>query len=232
MNEHIHVPDSLRKRIEHDVRPVRPLLEPWQRAGLLVPAAVLAWIAAPAVLGVREDIHRLGPLLAWGGSAAQLVIALVLIAMALREAVPAQSVSRSSAFVWLTLGAAATLLLTLATSMVSPEPFPRLETFGSWAFCFDGAVLVGAPLSMTLIVLIARALPMRPLLAGALAGMGSGAAVDGGWRLYCNYSNPSHVLGSHGGAVLFLTVIGLTAGGLIQHHAKPRRNSPRRGGKS
>jgi hypothetical protein len=58
-------------------------------------------------------------------------------------------------------------------------------------------------------VFLARGLPMRPALAGALSGMGTGTAVDGGLRLSCNYSNPTHVVLSHGGAVLALTVAGV-----------------------
>ena len=205
-------PDDLRARVAHDMRPVRPLLRPWQRAIVIAPAAVLVWGAAPGLLGIRGDIGTIGPWLAWGGSLVQLAVALALIVAALREAVPAENVSRSSARLLLAAGALVTVVLAVATNAISPEPVPRTETFRAWFYCWEGAVIVGAPLVLMLAVLLARGLPMRPGLAGALAGMGSGAAVDGGWRLSCNYSNPTHVLFSHGGAVLALAIVGIVAG--------------------
>ena len=224
-------PDNLRARVTADLRPVRPLMRPWQRGLIIAPAAALVWAAAPAVLGVRSDIDALGPLLAWGGSVVQLAIALALIVAAFREAIPAEHVSRSSARLLLATGILVTVALAIATNAVSPEPEARVETFGSWLFCWEGAVLAGAPLVLLLAVLLARGLPMRPGLAGALAGMGSGAAVDGGWRLYCNYSNPTHVLASHGGAVLALAAVGLVLGVAVGRLRQSSRNVPLRLGK-
>lgn len=206
------MPDDLRARVADDLRPVRPLLAPWQRALLLAPAAALAWAAAPGVLGVRGDIASLGPWLAWGGSLVQLGVALALIVAALREAVPAEALSRSTTRALLIAGVLCTVVLAVATHVVSPEPVPRVETFESWWFCWERAVLAGAPLVLLIAVLLARGLPMRPGFAGAQAGMGAGVAVDGGWRLFCNYSNPAHVISSHGGAVLALAVAGIVIG--------------------
>jgi hypothetical protein len=203
------MPDELRARVAADLRPVRPLLPPWQRALLLAPAAALAWAVAPGVLGIREDLGTIGPLLAWGGSLLQLAVAAIVIAASLREAVPAEQLPRSQAALLLGAGLLITVLLAVATNAASPEPAPREETLFAWWFCWEGAVRAGAPLLLLLAVLLARGLPMRPGLAGALAGMGAGTAVDGGWRLYCSYSNPAHVILSHGGAVLALTVAGL-----------------------
>jgi hypothetical protein len=205
----VKLPDELRARVTTDLRPVRPLLRPWQRAILLVPAAALVWAAAPGVLGVRGDLGSMGPLLAWGGSVLQLVVAAVIIAGALREAVPGEQLSRPFATMLLAAGFLMTVLLAVATNAVSPEPVARSETWFAWWFCWEGAVRAGAPLVLLLAVLLARGLPMRPGLAGALSGMGAGTAVDGGWRLYCGYSNPTHVVLSHGGAVLALTVAGV-----------------------
>jgi hypothetical protein len=208
----VKTPEDLRARVTTDLRPVRPLLRPWQRAAIVAPALALAWAAAPGLLGVRTDITAVGPMLAWGGSLVQLALAVALVTAALREAVPAENLSRSSARVLLLAGVLVTAVLAIATNAVSPEPAARAETFGSWLFCWEGAVLAGAPIVLLLVVLLSRGLPMRPGLTGALAGMGAGTAVDGGWRLYCNYSNPAHVLASHGGAVLALTLAGVAAG--------------------
>ncbi len=205
------LPDELRARVARDLRPVRPLLPPWKRALLLAPAAALAFAAVPGALGLRGDLSTIGPLLAWGGSLAQLGVALVLITAALREAVPGEASSGTSARLLLVGGGLLMFILGLTTHVVSPEHGPRVESFHDWLFCWRGAVLAGLPLLLLLLVLLARGLAMRPGLAGALAGMGAGAAVDGGWRIYCNYSNPSHVFLSHGGAVLALTVLGVAA---------------------
>ena len=207
----MNVPDELRARVARDLEPVRPFRAPWQRAALALPALVLAFAAAPGVLGLRQDLSSIGPLLAWGGSLAQLVVAAALLAAALREAVPGESVSGTSGRALLATSAALTVILALVTSIVSPEQGGRPETYYDWLFCWRGAVLVGAPVLLLVLVLISRGLVMRPGLAGALAGMVPGTAVDGGWRLYCNYSNPSHVLPSHGGAVLALTLVGVVA---------------------
>lgn len=216
------MPDELRARVAADLRPVRPLLPYWMRALLLVPAAALAWAVAPAVLGIRTDLTAIGPLLAWGGSLLQLAIAAIVIAAALREAVPGEQMPRPLAGLLLAAGFLIVVILALATNAASPEPVPRTETLADWWFCWEGAVRAGAPLLLLLAVLLARGLPMRPGLAGALSGMGAGTAVDGGWRLYCGYSNPTHVVLSHGGAVLALTVAGVAIAVTV---ARLRQNS-------
>jgi hypothetical protein len=201
--------DHLRARVARDLRPVRPHLRPWQRLVLLVPAAALAFAAAPGVYGVRPDIGNVGTLLGWGGSLAQLAVALLIMRAALREAVPADSMPSDSARLLLAVGVGATLLLGFLTHVVSPEPYARHETLSDWYYCWRGAVMAGLPLLLVLVVLLVRGLVARPGLAGALSGMSAGAAVDSGWRLACNYSSPIHVLPSHGGAVLTLTVVGI-----------------------
>jgi hypothetical protein len=223
----VKVPHELRARVMTDLRPVRPFLPAWQRALLLVPAAALVWALAPGLLGIRGDLAAIGPLLAWGGSLVQLVIALVVIGAALKEAVPGDHVARPLGGLLLASAFLVTIALALATNAVSPEPSARPETMASWWFCWKGVVRAGAPLVLLLGVLIARGLPMRPALAGALAGMGAGAAVDGGWRLYCEYSNPAHVIASHGGGVLALTLAGVAMVVTVGHlRQKNRQEDP------
>ena len=217
------MPDELRARVTTELRPVRPLLPPWQRALLLVPAAALVWAVAPGLFGIRGDLSAMGPLLAWGGSLLQLAVAAIIIAGALREAVPGEQLPRPVATLLLVSGFLATILLALATNAVSPEPVPRSETWSDWWFCWEGAVRAGAPLVLLLAVFLARGLPMRAGLAGALSGMGAGTAVDGGWRLYCSYSNPTHVILSHGGAVLALSVAGLAIAVTVGRIRQTRR---------
>lgn len=48
-------------------------------------------------------------------------------------------------------------------------------------------------------VLAARAYPTRPVVAGALLGLGAGLMANAGWRLFCHFSEPAHVLSAHVG---------------------------------
>jgi hypothetical protein len=57
-------------------------------------------------------------------------------------------------------------------------------------------------------VLAARAYPTRPALAGALIGLGAGLIADAGWRIFCHFSEPAHVLSAHLAAVVISAVIG------------------------
>jgi hypothetical protein len=55
-----------------------------------------------------------------------------------------------------------------------------------------------------------------------MAGLGSGLLADSGWRLYCEVSDPVHVLTSHAGAIVALTLLGLLAGVLVRSGPGPR----------
>ena len=218
------MPDDVRARIRAELRPVRAMLRPWQRALACLPAVLLVFAAVPLLLGTRADLEQVGPWLAWGGSLLQLALAGALIAAALREAVPAEGVPRDLAGALMAAGAAAAVALAVVTHVVSPEAAARAETFRDWYFCWRGAFLAGVPLLLLVVVLVARGLVVRPWLAGALAGLGAGSAIDAGWRLYCNYSSPVHVLTSHGGAVLALALAGIAAGGAFRGRS---RRTPR-----
>ena len=43
---------------------------------------------------------------------------------------------------------------------------------------------------------------------GALSGMSAGILSDAGWRLSCWFCEPAHIIGSHGLAILGLTIAG------------------------
>jgi hypothetical protein len=60
---------------------------------------------------------------------------------------------------------------------------------------------------------------LSPQIAGALYGAGAGLLSDAGWRLFCHYSDPLHVLPTHLGAVVAATLLGALAGRLL----RPRR---------
>jgi hypothetical protein len=64
--------------------------------------------------------------------------------------------------------------------------------------------------------LAARAFPVRPSVAGALYGLGGGLIADAGLRLYCEYSQPEHVILAHGGAIAASILAGVIVGRLTR----------------
>jgi hypothetical protein len=201
-------PAVLRAAVERDLRAVRPLRMPWQRALALLPLAALLLAGIPWGFGLREDAGTLGGLLLWGLSALQLAVGLALIGTALRETVPARSLSWPAVLFAVGGGLGLMVAVTMVTNAVSPTHVPRrLDTF-YWRVCFDTSVLLGLPVVAVAGALASRGLPLRPAVAGALFGLGSGLLVEAGWRLYCEVSDPVHVLLAHGASVVALTVLG------------------------
>jgi hypothetical protein len=68
--------------------------------------------------------------------------------------------------------------------------------------CFTGSLVSALPMVGLAGALAARAFPVRPAVAGALYGLGAGLIADAGWRLFCEFGAPSHVLVAHLGAVV------------------------------
>ena len=48
----------------------------------------------------------------------------------------------------------------------------------------------------------------RPLIMGVLFGLGAGLMADAGWRIFCHFSEPAHVLSAHLGGVLVSAMAG------------------------
>jgi hypothetical protein len=152
--------------------------------------------AAVGVFGLRQDAPQLGFLLTWLSSTLEMTFGVVLVGAALREAIPGTTLERrvvGAAFGTAAIGADADL------AGVVGQPDHHLGTVrwvrmarlrrGNSGQCLP-ALAVSA-------WLVARAFPLRPRLAGALYGLGAGLMADAGWRLFCHYSEPSHVLGAH-----------------------------------
>ena len=77
----------------------------------------------------------------------------------------------------------------------------------SW-LCLIGSLEFGAPLMVAACVLAGRAFPTQPVLVGAMCGLAAGIVADSGWRLTCQFTAPSHVLGAHTLAVAILAAAG------------------------
>lgn len=207
-------PEELRRAVANDLRPVRPLPSPWLRVLFLLPLALLLLGFIHFAHPVRFDAERLGAMLLWGLSAAQAVAGLVLLGAALRESLPGRTLSGRL----LRIGAGLLLLWLAGVSLATWGRSPTLPPAGHeafyWRWCSGWPVALGLPLVVTSLWLVRRAWPLRPALAGALCGAGTGLLIDAGWRTYCEVSQLQHIIGSHMLAVVVLTALGALLGGL------------------
>jgi hypothetical protein len=193
-------PPALRAAIAADFGPVRRLAPPVVRAAALVPLAVVLLLTAPAIFAVR-DASTLGWSWSWGASIAQAVLGLALVAAALRESVPGRSWPRPALVAWFVAAPLSVTIVAVASWSRSPVEL----TGGVWfigSICFVAALVSALPATMLAVVLAVRAWPTRPAVAGWLAGLGGGLMADAGWRLFCHFSEPHHVLLTHLGGVL------------------------------
>ena len=211
------VPALLRQTVERDLRPVRPLRPAWVRALALLPLAALALVEPVFRYSLRRDV---GFSLSWGLSALEVAAGILLVAVGLKNAVPGQESSRRSVRL-IAAGVMLVVAVSVLTDVISATKVPpgELGFFNTW--CFEQSALLGIPAVGLAALLAGRALPIHPALVGALYGMGGGLFADAGWRMFCDVSEPAHVLIAHGGAVLALTVAGAGMSVLIERH---RRN--------
>ena len=201
------MPAALRQRLLDEYEPVRSLPSPWLRAAWVAPLAMLSLVAAPLWFSVRVDAPRLGWVALWGASAMQSVLGLIVVAAALRESVPGRTWSRASTLAWMI----APIVVVVAVTLMSWEASPILLRRQRWlvAFmCFGGSAATALPVVVLASVLAARAYPVRPAIAGAMLGLGAGLMADAGWRIFCHFSEPAHVLSAHLAAVVVSSLAG------------------------
>jgi hypothetical protein len=205
------LPDTLRLAIARDLRPVQPLARPAVRAAWLAPWGLLLLVLAAWVFGLRGDSAALGPGLTWIASTIQMLLGLAVVWAALREAVPGTTLSRR--FAGVVFGTALVFLLGLTwlTWLASPTTIRPGMAAAIWRICVAGPLLTALPAFGVAGWLAARAFPLRPRLVGALYGLGAGLMADAGWRLFCHFSDPTHVLGAHGLAIALASAAGVLA---------------------
>lgn len=201
------LPPGLRDRLAADYRPVRALSSAWARAMWVMPLAIVTLFAASVAFNVRIDASRIGWIGLWGLSTLQAAIGLAVVAAALRESIPGRGWSRPAIALWLTMPMVVIVGVTLFSWEVSPVALRR-EWWTVWGVCFSGSAATALPVIAFAGILAARAFPTRPALAGALIGLGAGLMADAGWRIFCHFSEPSHVLAAHLSAVVMSTAIG------------------------
>jgi hypothetical protein len=201
------LPAGLRARLEADYRPVRVLRSPLARAMAILPVALVALIAAPVYFEVRPDAARLGAAGVWGLSLVQFAIGVAVLTAALRESVPGRGWSRAVIALWLAIPIAGIVGVTFFSWNVSPVLL-RSEWWQVGAICFAGSAATALPIVALAAILASRAYPTRPAIAGLLLGLGAGLIADAGWRIFCHFSEPAHVLSAHLAAVIASALIG------------------------
>jgi hypothetical protein len=220
-DEAVRLPAELRERLAADFYPVRALPSPWRRALLVAPVAIVALLAAPIVFDVRADDGRLGWSGIWGLSLAQFVVGFLLLIAAMREAIPGRGWSRGAIVVWL----AVPVFAVTAIALLSWEASPVFVRRGWWlvaGLCFGGSAATALPVVALSSILAARAYPTRPAIAGALLGAGAGLIADAGWRVFCHFSEPAHVLSAH----LAVVIVSAAIGSLAAVRLCPRPGTP------
>jgi hypothetical protein len=217
-------PEALMRAIAQDLRPVRPSPQPLRLALRMIPLALLVSSLILLAIGPRYDSAILGPLLMWGASAVQFVLAIALVWIAAHESIPVGRLPRHivySAAVAASLVVVFISLLTFSTSPVN-EPLlrvpPRINEIlraSPWMMdlaCGIGSTLAGGILVLFFSWVFRNSLATRPTEAGALYGAGAGLAINAGWRIVCPVSTPWHALGAHGAAIIATVILGALIG--------------------
>ncbi len=204
--------DRIRSRIASDLRPVKPLRRDWIRSLFVIPYALAGLGVLLLSLGLRRDAQELGPEILWGLAVLEFLAAYLIVFVALRQAVPGNTTSPR---VWVGLPL---LALALQSGVAwwsyqsSPLPVPPGQTLRYGMACFGLMSVFGlVPLALSL-WLLSRGLPLRPRIAGLLAGFGGGLVAEAIYRSHCPYSNLNHVITWHGGAILMLGLMGFCCG--------------------
>jgi hypothetical protein len=216
-------PEALMRALVQDLKPVRPSPQPLELALRLVPFALLVSSIILLAIGPRHDSPILGPLLTWGASAAQFVLAVTLVWIAAHESTPAGRLPRQivyAAAVAASLIVVFVTLLTFAASSATPTLSvpPRISEIlrvSPWIVdlaCGIGSTLAGGILVLVFSWVFRNSLATRPTVAGALYGAGAGLAINAGWRIACPFSTLRHALGAHGAAIIATVLVGALIG--------------------
>jgi hypothetical protein len=217
-------PEALMLAIAQDLRPVKPSPQPLHLALRMFPLALLVSSVILLAIGPRYDSGILGPLLTWGASAAQFVLAITLIWTAAHESTPAGRLPRQIIYSAAVAACLVVVFVTLLTFSISPanEPLlrvpPRVNEMlcaSPWLMgfaCGIGSTLAGGILVLLFSWVFRNSLVTRPTAAGALYGAGAGLAINAGWRVACPVSTPWHALGAHGAAMIATVILGALIG--------------------
>jgi hypothetical protein len=200
------VPPALFAAVKSDLQPVRPLATPTRRALALLPIAVILLVGMPIFWGWKTHLAALAPGPSWLLSTLESALSLMILAAAFREAVPGRELSTGTLLMLVAAACGCFFAINPVTHGATVVP---ASTALRWVWdCISMTVMFSIPALAVPAWLVSRALPNRPALTGALCGLGVGLMADAGLRLFCWYSEYSHVLLAHGGAIAILIGLG------------------------
>jgi hypothetical protein len=230
-------PEALMRMIARDLKPVTPSPPPLQLALRMVPLALLVSSLVLLAVGPRHDLSVLGPLLTWGASAVQFVLAIALVWIAAHESTPAGRLPKQIVYFAAVAAFLVVVFVTLQTFSTSPanEPLlrvpPRVNEMlrdAPWLMgfaCGIGSTISGGILVLLFSRIFRSSLATRPTVAGALYGAGAGLAINAGWRIACPVSTPWHALGAHGAAIIATVISGALIGRVLGNRRFGGRHS-------
>jgi hypothetical protein len=214
--------DQLIEHLVADVKPVRRLLDPLQRAALWVAVALVCVTLGLLHFGVRHDIAA-----AWYD--VSFILRLVLLAStmwlaviaAFRLAVPGRDTRAWSRW-WPIIGLAVLVALAagevVAVALVGEMGSP----LRAWT-CVRKVAFVGAVPAMLAIILIQRAEAVEPKWTALLGVLAAGAAGALTSELACPIRAPIHIMLWHVMPVALSAGIGVLAGSALLAWARRQR---------
>lgn len=220
------VPAALRRAVEADLQPVRPLSPVWVRILVAVAAAAIGigLVLAGLKLTLRSDMGEIPIWLSWGCTALQLGVGVALIGLALREAVPGLGVPARTIAVAIGTGVLMQVLVGVATWVHSSGvPYVTGRGLGAGLGCASHDLALALPALAVTLLLVFRALPLRPSVAGLLGGAGAAVVADALNHVICPMSDLRHVLVWHTGALIGLMLVGWAVGALWERRRYPDR---------
>jgi len=219
----IRVPSELLLAVKRDLRPVRPLASPGRRAFMLIPVALALLVLAPQFWGWRSNLDDLSLWSSWGLSLLEVMAGLLILAAGLREAIPGRELSTMSVLALMLATLAGYVCSVFLTAYLLPTSVPpEIEARFVWE-CVGMTATFSVPALAIAVALVARGLPNRPALTGAICGLGVGIMADAGVRLFCWVTEPAHVLIAHGGAIVMLMLLGAGCAMLVDRVRARRR---------
>lgn len=199
MREEIGTPVPVRP-----IHPSRPLS--W---GVTAFAAMVVLVLL-GILGLRSDRALLGDVWMWGLTTAQLLVTVPLWRMAVGETLPSMRPALTTALAGCAGALSVHWVVAFLTHQHSPTSVPPEITLQTGILCVLLELLLGVPLVAGVVIFLRRYLPTEPWRFSLAAGVAAGVFGDGLWRLFCPYSDASHVLAFHTPGIVLVVLASLS----------------------
>ena len=202
--------ERVRDEVSKNLEPVTALRPAWMSALVAIPVALFLLSLVLVVYGLRSDAASIGAWALWGPASLMVAATYAVLVLALVQRAP-ESTVRTVWWIALPLLAIAIQLGGAYWTLAYSGP-PVAVSWQTEAMCFWRISALGVPSVLLVLWLLSRGLPLRPKVAGLLAGIGGGLVSEGVYRLHCGMSHPTHIVTWHTGAILVMGLLGLIAG--------------------